>query len=84
MLDILDHYVYRRAAETLTRKAVAESAGEGSRTPMSFRTDGFEPSAYTIPPPRQRANDNQSGERPRARSFCHSLGMTSRSDAQSG
>ena len=27
-------------------------AGEGSRTPMSFRTDGFEPSAYTIPPPR--------------------------------
>jgi transposase InsO family protein len=32
-------------------------AGEGSRTPMSFRTDGFEPSAYTIPPPRQRADD---------------------------
>jgi len=26
---------------------------------------------------------NQSGERPRARSFCHSLGMTSRSNAQS-
>ena len=22
---------------------------------MSFRTDGFEPSAYTIPPPRQGA-----------------------------
>jgi hypothetical protein len=32
------------------------SAGEGSRTPMSFRTDGFEPSAYTIPPPRPGAS----------------------------
>src|SRR5512132_3779679 len=32
-------------------------AGEGSRTPMSFRTDGFEPSAYTIPPPRPGAHD---------------------------
>jgi hypothetical protein len=39
------------------------SAGEGSRTPMSFRTDGFEPSAYTIPPPRPGAHDQTSRRR---------------------
>ena len=38
-----------------------DSAGKGSRTPMSLRTDGFEPSAYTIPPPR-----------PSPESVCHS------------
>ena len=27
------------------------SAREGSRTPTAFQPDGFEPSAYTIPPP---------------------------------
>jgi hypothetical protein len=27
---------------------------------MSFRTDGFEPSAYTIPPPRPRAKKSTS------------------------
>jgi hypothetical protein len=26
---------------------------------MSFRTDGFEPSAYTIPPPRPWVRDQQ-------------------------
>ncbi len=36
-------------------------AGKGSRTPMSLRTGGFEPPAYTIPPPR-----------PRPESVCHS------------
>ena len=32
--------------------ATTPSAEEGTRTPMPFRTDGFEPSAYAIPPPR--------------------------------
>jgi len=40
-----------RAPDPLVYKGKV-CAGEGSRTPMSFRTDGFEPSAYTIPPPR--------------------------------
>ncbi len=44
--------MFCRAVADPTRQAESESAGEGSRTPMSFRTDGFEPSAYTIPPPR--------------------------------
>ena len=29
---------------------------------MSFRTDGFEPSAYTIPPPRPGAHDQPAGD----------------------
>ena len=29
------------------------SAGKGSRTPTPLRADGFEPSAYAIPPPRR-------------------------------
>ena len=31
---------------------------------MSFRTDGFEPSAYTIPPPRPGAHDQPAGDPP--------------------
>ena len=31
---------------------------------MSFRTDGFEPSAYTIPPPRLGAHDQPAGDPP--------------------
>lgn len=31
-------------------------AGKGSRTPTPLRADGFEPSAYTIPPPRRAAS----------------------------
>jgi hypothetical protein len=48
---------------SLTNKG-KHCAGEGSRTPMSFRTDGFEPSAYTIPPPRPRANDQPARRTP--------------------
>jgi hypothetical protein len=50
-------------AASLTNKG-KHCAGEGSRTPMSFRTDGFEPSAYTIPPPRPRANDQPARRTP--------------------
>ncbi len=42
----------RERATARAERAMQHSAGKGSRTPMSFRTDGFEPSAYTFPPPR--------------------------------
>ena len=38
--------------------------GKGSRTPTPLRADGFEPSAYTIPPPRQGRHR-----------FCHNLAV---------
>lgn len=42
---------------TATFKA-ALCAEEGSRTPTPNWADGFEPSAYTIPPPRQGLTDS--------------------------
>ena len=39
---------------------------------MSFRTDGFEPSAYTIPPPRPRVMINTGAAHRGPGTFCHS------------